>query len=104
MFDVPTDEEPTLHKQWADGKFDSLTKAEELPELLDLETGYGSGGGFRGGQRSGGGGFNRFGSGSRGRGGGGGWGNRGRGGFNRNSGGSFRQANGPAQNKKITFD
>jgi ATP-dependent RNA helicase DDX21 len=94
VFDIPTELESVIENHWADGRYDTLEKAESLPELLESSSrdsgrggrgrgrGFGSGGGFRG--RGGG----------RGRysGGGGGYGGRGSGGYNKSSGGSGQKS------------
>ena len=103
VFDFPSDLDSYIEDHWQDGKFDSLQKATELPELLESE-GFSSPRGGRGGR---GGGFRGRGGGFRGRGGrGGGFrGGRGgsRGGF-RGGRGGITIGGGDRQNKKITFD
>ena len=41
MFDLPSDLDSVVEDHWADGQFDTLTKATSLPELID--DGYGGG-------------------------------------------------------------
>lgn len=119
MFDVPSESESEISELWKDGKFDTLQKATELPELLESDSsqnGFSKGGSQNGFSRGGRGGGGRGGWGRDGgqggfrnndrspRGGGRGRGNGGRGGgrgFKRKSDIDFDS---PAQNKKIKFD
>lgn len=109
MFDLPSELDKVIEEKWTDGKFDSLKKATELPELLES----GSRGGFNGPSNNyqngrgfqGGGGFRGGRGNSRGRGSPGGGRGRG-GGFN---GQNFNKRksfdiSAPSQNKKIKFD
>ncbi|XP_064633451.1 nucleolar RNA helicase 2-like [Lineus longissimus] len=93
-FDLPSEHNNVIEDRWVDGKFDNLTKATELPELLD--EGYQGGGGYGGG----------YGGGNFGRGGGGGYGGGrsgygGGGGYNKSRGyndNSWGKSNGDSRN------
>ena len=41
VFDLPSELDSVVEDHWADGQFDTLTKATSLPELI--EDGYGGG-------------------------------------------------------------
>ncbi|XP_064617477.1 nucleolar RNA helicase 2-like isoform X2 [Liolophura sinensis] len=113
VFDMPSEHDEYIQNTWTDGKFDTLVKATELPELLESFSYRGGGG-----RGQGRGGFNRQGfRGGNGRGGYGGnntgYSNRGRFGGNRTfqNGGTFKRKsnfgmaleNSPA-NKRVKFD
>ncbi|KAL5018873.1 hypothetical protein ScPMuIL_004595 [Solemya velum] len=106
VFDLPSELDQLIEEKWTDGKFDTLKKATELPELLESASrggfngpsnGYQGGRGFQGGGFRGGRGNSR--GGGRGRGGGGGF--NGHQNFNKRK--SFDLSAQP-QNKKIKFD
>ncbi|XP_061181669.1 nucleolar RNA helicase 2-like [Saccostrea echinata] len=99
VFDFPSDCEAQVLDYWADGKYDSLCRATELPELQERDRPFSSGArggrgrGFGGGRGRGSGFSDRFSGGNR-RGG-----FNGRGGFKR----SAEFGGGNPQNKKIRF-
>lgn len=93
MFDLPSVHDDEVEGCWHDGKYDTLEKATELPELLEESRGVGGGGRGRGGRSFG----NRGGNSSRG--------GAGRGGrfgtFKRNS---FPSNGDSRPNKRMKFD
>ncbi|XP_074644801.1 nucleolar RNA helicase 2-like isoform X2 [Tubulanus polymorphus] len=89
VFDVPTSIQAEFEDQWEDTKWDSLSVATELPELVERAPARGGGGHF-----------------NRNRGGGG---RRGGGGFHRNNNGSFKRRQfddfvDNNKNKRMRFD
>ncbi|XP_048758389.2 nucleolar RNA helicase 2-like [Ostrea edulis] len=106
VFDFPSDCEAQVLDYWTDGKYDTLCKATELPDLQERERPFSSG--SRGGRGRGGGG--RGFGGGRGRGGGRGFSDRTFGGSNRggfNGRGGFKRfadrSGDFPQNKRIRF-